>query len=75
VLASIRPGPRRRPPPPFPRRIYVFGFGGKFLDDQQTTCLLDSPQAIAGMQQAFDFVVKDMAAQAAQQVTALLRKA
>jgi ABC-type glycerol-3-phosphate transport system substrate-binding protein len=39
--------------------IYVFGFGGKFLDDQQTTCLLDSPQAVAGMQQAFDFVVKD----------------
>jgi ABC-type glycerol-3-phosphate transport system substrate-binding protein len=39
--------------------IYVFGFGGTFLDDQQTTCLLDSPQAVAGMQQAFDFVVKD----------------
>jgi multiple sugar transport system substrate-binding protein len=39
--------------------IYVFGFGGKFLDDAQTKCLLDSPQAITGIQHAFDLVVQN----------------
>jgi multiple sugar transport system substrate-binding protein len=38
--------------------IYVSGFGGKFLDPDHTKCLLDSPQAIAGMEYAFDLVEK-----------------
>src|SRR5688500_13834499 len=35
---------------------YIYGFGGKFLDDEHTTCLLDTPQATAGFEYAFDLV-------------------
>jgi multiple sugar transport system substrate-binding protein len=35
---------------------YVTGFGGTFLDADHTRCLLDSPQAIAGMEYAFELV-------------------
>ena len=35
---------------------YVTGFGGKFLDPDHTRCLLNSPQAVAGMEYAFDLV-------------------
>jgi multiple sugar transport system substrate-binding protein len=38
--------------------IYVSGFGGKFLDPDHTKCLLDSPQAVAGMEYCFDLVDK-----------------
>ncbi|HEV2124565.1 MAG TPA: extracellular solute-binding protein [Chloroflexota bacterium] len=38
--------------------IYVHGFGGKFLDADHTKCLLDSPQATAGIEYAFDLVEK-----------------
>jgi multiple sugar transport system substrate-binding protein len=38
--------------------IYVSGFGGKYLDADHTRCLLDSPQAIAGMEYAFNLVDK-----------------
>jgi ABC-type glycerol-3-phosphate transport system substrate-binding protein len=38
--------------------IYVYGFGGRYLDDDHTRCLLNSPQALAGMQYAFDLVEK-----------------
>jgi ABC-type glycerol-3-phosphate transport system substrate-binding protein len=38
--------------------IYVYGFGGKFLDADHTRCLLDAPQATAGMEYAFDLVDK-----------------
>ena len=35
---------------------YVTAFGGKFLDADHTKCLLDSPQAIAGIEYAFELV-------------------
>jgi ABC-type glycerol-3-phosphate transport system substrate-binding protein len=35
---------------------YVTGFEWKFLDPDHTRCLLDSPQAVAGMEYAFDLV-------------------
>jgi ABC-type glycerol-3-phosphate transport system substrate-binding protein len=38
--------------------MYIYGFGGKFLDPDHTKCLLDSPLAIAGMEYAFDLVDK-----------------
>jgi ABC-type glycerol-3-phosphate transport system substrate-binding protein len=38
--------------------IYVYGFGGRFLDADHTKCLLDSPQAAAGIEYAFDLVEK-----------------
>jgi len=38
--------------------IYVSGFGGKFLDADHTKCLLDSPQATAGMEYAFELCDK-----------------
>lgn len=37
---------------------YVYGFGGKFLDDDHTKCLLDSPQAAAGLEYAQDLVLR-----------------
>jgi multiple sugar transport system substrate-binding protein len=42
----------------FDMLIYVYGFGGRFLDNDHTKCLLDSPQAAAGMEYAFDLVEK-----------------
>ena len=36
--------------------LYVYGFGGRFLDDDHTKCLLDSPQAAAGLEYAHDLV-------------------
>jgi ABC-type glycerol-3-phosphate transport system substrate-binding protein len=38
--------------------VYVYGFGGAFLDADHTRCLLDTPQAIAGLEYANDLVVK-----------------
>jgi ABC-type glycerol-3-phosphate transport system substrate-binding protein len=38
--------------------LYVSGFGGKFLDADHTKCLLDSPEATAGIEYAFDLVDK-----------------
>ena len=35
---------------------YVYGFGGKFLDDDHARCLLDSPQAAGGLEYAHDLV-------------------
>ncbi len=37
---------------------HVYGFGGKFLDPDHTKCLLDSPQATAGIEYAFDLVAR-----------------
>lgn len=36
--------------------IYVHGFGGRFLDEGHTRCLLDSPRATAGIEYAFDLI-------------------
>jgi len=36
--------------------VYVHGFGGRFLDADHTKCLLDSPQATAGLEYAYDLV-------------------
>ena len=38
--------------------IYVYAFGGKFLDDDHTKCLLDSPQAAAGIEYAQELVTR-----------------
>jgi multiple sugar transport system substrate-binding protein len=38
--------------------MYVYGFGGKFLDADHTKSLLDSPQAAAGLEYAFDLVAR-----------------
>ena len=44
--------------------VYVYGFGGAFLDADHTRCLLDTPQAIAGLEYANDLVVKRQVAPA-----------
>ncbi|HET7767232.1 MAG TPA: extracellular solute-binding protein [Chloroflexota bacterium] len=35
---------------------YVYGCGGRFLDDDHTKCLLDAPQAAAGLEYAYELV-------------------
>ena len=37
---------------------YVYGFGGKFLDENHTKCLLDSPQATAGLEYVNELVTR-----------------
>ncbi|HEV2124921.1 MAG TPA: extracellular solute-binding protein [Chloroflexota bacterium] len=36
--------------------IYVYGAGGTYVDADHTKCFLDSPEAVAGIQYAFDLV-------------------